>query len=76
MLWREDGRLLWRGGGHVLRREDGNVRRAFDFQVDGQGKKLRLKRTWKKQAKEESVNVNLTREDALSCSKWIVGVNL
>ena len=32
--------------GHVLRREDGQVlRRALDFEVECQGKKLRLKRT-------------------------------
>ena len=34
--------------GHVLRREDGHVlRRAFDFEVEGQRKKGRLKRTCK-----------------------------
>ena len=33
--------------GHVLSREDGHVlRRAFDFEVAGQRKKERLKRTW------------------------------
>ena len=42
--------------GHVLRREDGYVlRRAFDFEVDGQRKKWRPRRTWKKQVEEESV---------------------
>ena len=35
--------------GHVLRREDGHVlRRALDFEAEGQGKKWRLKRTWRK----------------------------
>ena len=35
--------------GHVLRRDDGNVlRRALDFEIEGQRKKLRLMRTWKK----------------------------
>ena len=35
--------------GHVLRREDGYVlRRALVFAVDGQRKKGRPKRTWKK----------------------------
>ena len=35
--------------GYVLRREDGHVlRSALDFEVGGQGKKWRLKRTWKK----------------------------
>ena len=33
--------------GHVLRREDGHVlRRAIDFEVNGQRKKGRQKRTW------------------------------
>ena len=58
--------------GHVLRREDGHVlRRALIFEVGGQRKIERPKRTWKKQIKEES----LRREDALSLSKWSVGVN-
>ena len=36
--------------GHVMRREDGHVmRRALDFEVEGQRKKGRPKRTWKKQ---------------------------
>ena len=46
--------------GHVLRRDDGHMlRRAFDFKVEGQRKKGRLKRTWKKQVEEESVKVGL-----------------
>ena len=36
--------------GHVLRREDGHVfRKVFDFEVEGKRKKVRPKRTWKKQ---------------------------
>ena len=36
--------------GHMLRREDGHVlRRVFDFEVEGQRKKGRPKRTWRKQ---------------------------
>ena len=42
--------------GHVLSREDGHVlRRALHFDVEGQGKKWRPKRTWKKQVEEENV---------------------
>ena len=42
--------------GHVLRREDGHVlRRAYDFEVEGQRKKGRQKRTWKKQVDDEIV---------------------
>ena len=55
--------VLWYG--HVLRREDGHIlRRPIDFEVEGQWKKGRTKRTWKKQVEEESVNVGLRREDA------------
>ena len=62
--------------GHVLRREDGHViRRALDFEVEGQRKKGRPNRTWKKQVEEESVKVGLRKEDALCRSKWSVGVN-
>ena len=51
---------------HVLRREVSDVlRRALDFEVEGQGKKGRLKRTWKKRVEEKSVKVDLRREDAL-----------
>ena len=62
--------------GHVLRREDSHVmRRTLYFEVEGQGKKGRPKRTWKKQVEEESMKVCLRREDALCLSKWSVGVN-
>ena len=41
--------------GHVLRREDGLVsRRALDSEVEGQRKKWKPKRTWKKQVEEEA----------------------
>ena len=53
--------------GHVLRREM-VLRRALDFEVEDQGKKGR-------QVEEESMKVGLRRKDALSCSKWSVGVN-
>ena len=62
--------------GHVLRREDGHVlRRALKIEVEGQMKKGRLKRTWKKQVEEECVKVGLRREYALYRSKCSVGVN-
>ena len=39
--------VLWYG--HVLRREDGHIlRRALDFEVEGQRKKGRPKREWKR----------------------------
>ena len=62
--------------GHVLKRKDGHVlRRALDFEVEGQTKKGRRKRTWKKQIEEESMKVGLRRENALCRSKLSVGVN-
>ena len=52
--------------GHSLRREGGHVlRRALDFEVEGQRKKGRLRRTWRKQIEEESVKVGLRMEDVL-----------
>ena len=62
--------------GHVLRREDGHVlRRALVFEVEGQRKKERLKRTWKRQVEEESVKIGLRRDNSLCRLKWCVGVN-
>ena len=46
---------------------------ALYFEVEGQRKIERLKRTWEKQ--EESVKVGLIREDSLCRSRWMVGVN-
>ena len=56
--------------GHVFQREDGHVlRRALDFEVEGQRKKGRQKRNWKKQVEEESVKVGLRWENAFFRSK-------
>ena len=57
---------MLRADGHVLRR-------ALDFEVEGQKKKGRPKRTWKRQVEEESSKVGLRRKDALCCSMWSVG---
>ena len=47
----------------MLRREDGNfLRRILDFEVDGQRKKRRVERTWKKSAEGEDMKVGLSRE--------------
>ena len=61
----------------MLRREDGHIlRRVLDFEIGGQRKKGRLKRTWKMQVEEESVKIGLSRNDALFFrSKWSVGIN-
>ena len=57
--------------GHVLRREDDYVlRRALEFEVEGQRKKGKAKRTWQKLVEEESVKICLRREGAHYRSKW------
>ena len=46
--------------------EDGHVLRWIsDFDIEGERKKGRPKKTWKKQVEEESVKAGLQREDAL-----------
>ena len=45
------------------------------FEVNGQRKKGRLKRTWKGTAVKESMNVAWSREDVFCQSTWIVSVN-
>ena len=61
-------KVRWHG--RLLRREDGHVlRRALYFEVEGQRKKERTKRTLKKQDEEESVKVGLRREDAFCRSQ-------
>ena len=62
--------------GHVLRREVGHVlRRALYFELEGQRKKGRPKRTCKRLDDEESMEGGLRRKDALSHSTWNVGIN-
>ena len=52
--------------GHVSRREDDDtLGRTVDFEVEGQRKKERLKRTSKKQVEDQSVKVGLSMEDVL-----------
>ena len=41
------------------------LRRALDFKVEGQRKKGRLKKTWKKLVEDESLKVGLSMEDEL-----------
>ena len=60
---------------YVEEREWSCLERALDFKVEGQRKKVRSKRTWRKQLVEESVKVAMRREDAFCQSKWSVGVD-
>ena len=58
----------------MLKREDGHVlRKALDFEVEGQRRKGRLKRTWRWQVEEESMKAGLRREDALCRSVMVLG---
>ena len=59
----------------MLSREDGHtLRRVLDFKGDGQRKKGRLKRTWKKQVEEESVKIGFRQEGAFCRSKLSFGI--
>ena len=59
----------------MLRREDGHILRStLHFEVEGQRKRGRLKRTWQYQFEEEGMKVRLRRENELCRSKFIVGV--
>ena len=50
----------------MLRTEDSHaLTKTLDFEVEGQRKKWRPKRIWKKPVEEESVKIGLKREDAL-----------
>ena len=58
--------MLRRNDDHVVGREDSHVlRNALDFEIDGQKRKGRPKRTWKKWIEEKRVKVVLSKEDAL-----------
>ena len=62
---------------HVLMRDNGHIlRRELHFEAEGEWKKGRLNRTWKKQVEKVIMNVGLRREDAFCQSKCIVGHNL
>ena len=61
--------------GHVLRRDDDSVLRvALDLEVNGNRKRGRPKKTWKKQVKEKTEKIGLKKEDALRRDKWRDGV--
>ena len=61
--------------GHVLRRDDDSVLRvALDLEVNGKRKRGRPKKTWKKQAEEETEKTGLKKEDALNRAKRRDGV--
>ena len=60
---------------HVLRRDDGHhLRKALEFEVKGERKQRRPKKTWKMQVEKESKSVGLKKEDALNRARWRVRV--
>ena len=65
--------VCWHG--YVLRRDDGHVLWTLDFEDEGQRKKGRLKRTFKRHVEEKYIKVGLRRKDSLRRSNWRVGVN-
>ena len=52
-----------------------SIRRAMEFEVKGQWKKGRPKRTCKKEVEEQSMKVGLSREDVLCSSMYILLVS-
>ena len=48
---------------------------AIDIEVEGHRKNRMPKRTWKKQAEEDSMILDLSREDAIFQTKWSVALN-
>ena len=53
--------------GHVLRTDDGPVlRKALEFEVRGERKPGRPKKTWKMQVEKQSKSVGLEKEDAMN----------
>ena len=64
-------RVRWYG--HVLRGDDNSVLRVdLNLEVICKRKRERPKKTWKKQAKEETEKIGLKKEDALRRHKWRV----
>ena len=53
-----------------MRDDDSVLRVALDLEVSGKRKQGRLKKTWKKQVKEETEKIGLKKEDALRRNKW------
>ena len=57
--------------GHVLRKDNGDVvKNALEFNVEGQRKRGRPKRTWRKQVEEERLKAGLNLKDAHNRTKW------
>ena len=57
--------------GHVLRREDGNILKdALTFEVSGQRKRGRPKRTRRRQVEQDTKKIGLRLEDIYEQGKW------
>ena len=58
---------------YVLRRDDGHVlKKALEFEVKGNRKLGRSKKTWKTQVEKESKSMK--KVDAMNRARWRVGV--
>ena len=56
--------------GHILRKEDGDViKNALKCDVEGRRKRVRSKRTWRKQV-EERLKAGLNLKDTHIRTKW------
>ena len=61
--------------GRVLRRDDGHVlKKALEFELRGNRKPGRPKKTWKMQVEKESKSVGLEKKDTMNRARWRVGV--
>ena len=61
--------------GHVLRREEDDVlRKALRLTVEGQRRRGRPKKTWKRQVEEEIRKIGMRKKDALNRARWRRGV--
>ena len=57
--------------GHVVRRdEDGILKKAVMLQVNGQRKRGRPKKTWKRQVEERLKKIGLRVEEATDRARW------
>ena len=63
--------------GHVLRREEDNVlKKALRFTAEGQRRRGRPRKMWKRQVEKSINTVGLKEEDALDRAKWKEEPNL
>jgi len=68
-------RVRWYG--HVLRRdEDDAQRKALSIKLEGQRKKGRPRKTWRRQVEKAIGGIGLREEDAFDRARWRNGIKL